>query len=178
MNKNLEITTLDPSQIARRVHSEKNDATRVEIVAGPDVTLNVNTEQITEAVKAGLQDLKIEVKYNKQEVSKEQVIVKEVQIVEVQKLLTQYEIQKIEVPVIVKEIEYREIEKPVYITEIKTIEIEKQVFLPQIKIIEIEKPIIVTEIVYKHVKLPSYITVMLLIETLTLLALVANLFKK
>lgn len=117
------LTQRDNSQIERHEHDEAIDAKRVYIVGGADIKVNADTSQIANsiasAVKEGLADLvpvmKLEPSSNKTEV----VIVKEPQIVEVEKqvVVTQKEIVYVDKPVIMEKIVYKEIEKPILIKE-------------------------------------------------------------
>ena len=117
----LKLTGLDSKEIPRYTYDEGNQSNRVTIVAG-------DLNGITDSIKEGLKDLKIDILPQKESNTIEiPVIVKEIQIVEI--------------PVIVKELEIREV--------IKTIVLQPQEIL---KIVEIEKPIIVKE--FERIEVP------------------------
>jgi hypothetical protein len=114
VNKNTNLTQLDPNQVTRAEHDSLYDAKRVILVGGEKLDISIDSNKIADAVKDAL---------NFQGLIESNEPHFNVITVEKQVFIPQIEYKIIEVPVIVKEIEYREIEKPVYITEYKTLEI-------------------------------------------------------
>lgn len=116
------LTQRDNNQIERHEHDESIDAKRVYIVGGADIKVNADTSQIANsvasAVKEGLADL-VPVMKLEPSSKTEVVIVKEPQIIEVEKqvVVTQKEIVYVDKPVIMEKIVYKEIEKPVVIKD-------------------------------------------------------------
>lgn len=117
MNKNINLTQLDPNQVTRAEHDSSYDAKRVVLVGGEKLDISIDSDKIANAIKDALnfQGLITPVESHEPHFN--------VITVEKQVFIPQIEYKTIEVPVIIKEIEYREIEKPVYITEYKTIEV-------------------------------------------------------
>lgn len=143
--KNSNVSLLDKEQIVVRMFDSENDAQRV-VLVGSD------GQQIAESIKDSLKDLKIEFpKINNQSEVKT-VYIPDPKI--------------FEVPVIIKEVQIQEIEKPIIITEIKVIEIEKPVVVPEVKIIEIEKHIIIKQ----SEPMTNLIKYILIIQTIAILA--------
>ena len=56
--KNTELSSLDISQIQRRIYDESKDATRVYLVGGG---VNINPDDVKNALTEGFRDLKIPV---------------------------------------------------------------------------------------------------------------------
>lgn len=158
--KNKEITSLDVDQIWKRVYDEKTDSLRNSL-AGAEIKVDIDTESLSNSIKEAIgssflspqvtSSVLPEIKF--QEL---QVIVKETEVVHIDKVVTDTKtvIERIEVPVIVKEIEYKTVEMPIYI--------------PEIKIIEIEKPIVAA------IQLPKWFNVLLIIQTLAIIGLIAG----
>jgi len=117
MNKNINLTQLDPNQVSRAEHDPNNDAKRVVLVGGEKLDIFIDSDKIANAVRDALSNpFGVDSGYHGEGAMN-------IITVEKQVFIPQVEYKTIEVPVIVKEIEYREIEKPVYITEYKTIEV-------------------------------------------------------
>lgn len=165
MAKNDTLTHLDPNQINRHTFSEKNDALRVEVVAGADLKLDVDTVSLVNAVKEGISGIVFPQQLPQGELKVINVPypVKEIQSLEVEKTIIVKEIQIVEVPTIIKEVQIKEIQIPVVIEHIKTI--------------EIEKPVIVYKTEYKEIKVdvPKHINILLALQTITILGLLINL---
>lgn len=131
------LTQRDNNQIERHEHDESIDAKRVYIVGGADIKVNADTSQIANsvasAVKEGLAELVPVMKLEPSSSSSktEVVIVKEPQIVEVEKqvVVTQKEIVYVDKPVIIEKTVYKEIEKPIVIKDGGVIE-KKQSIQP------------------------------------------------
>lgn len=131
------LTQRDNNQIERHEHDESIDAKRVYIVGGADIKVNADTSQIANsvasAVKEGLAELVPVMKLEPSSSSSktEVVIVKEPQIVEVEKqvVVTQKEIVYVDKPVIIEKTVYKEIEKPIVIKDGGAIE-KKQTIQP------------------------------------------------
>lgn len=128
--KNDKISLLDKEQIAVRIFDESNDAQRVILVGSDGRSI---AEGISSSVKDALKDIKIEVKEP---------------TITTQQLPTQAAsnplVIKIPYQTIIKETEIVSIDKPIIIPEIKFIEIEKPIIVTEIKIIEV--PVIVKEL--------------------------------
>jgi hypothetical protein len=145
------VTHRDVNQISAAEHQELQNAKRVYIVGGefkPEIKMdNLKLEP----------NIIIQKEYEKIEIP---VIVKEIEIKEVEKTIVIHEpvLKEIQVPVVVKEAQIITVDKPVII--------EKEI----IKTIEIEKPIIVEKV--KDLK------VFLIINSLILLGLVVGMFIK
>jgi len=116
------LTQRDNNQIERHEHDESIDAKRVYIVGGADIKVNADTSQIAtsvaSAVKEGLAEL-VPVMKLESSSKTEVVIVKEPQIVEVEKqvVVTQKEIVYVDKPVIIEKTVYKEIEKPIIVKD-------------------------------------------------------------
>jgi len=116
------LTQRDNNQIERHEHDESIDAKRVYIVGGADIKVNADTSQIAtsvaSAVKEGLAEL-VPVMKLEPSSKTEVVIVKEPQIVEVEKqvVVTQKEIVYVDKPVIIEKTVYKEIEKPIIVKD-------------------------------------------------------------
>lgn len=149
--KNNNLSSLDVSQMNQRMFDESNDAQRV-IVVGQDI--NIDTDKITDAVKEGLKDIKINVEQNKDMVSAP---------------IMETKIEKIEVPQIIKEIQIERIEVPIVTTRIERVEIP--IIVPTIEIIE--KPIIIKEIEIREIatKETIYLRAAVIAQALILLVL-------
>lgn len=121
------LTYRDNAQIERHEHNESLDAKRVFIVGGADIKVTADTSQISNsvasAIKEGLADLVPAMKLEP-EVKKEVVILKEPQIIEVEKqiVVVQKELVYVDKPVIIEKIIYKEIEKPILIKESANLE--------------------------------------------------------
>lgn len=125
--RNLNVTQLDTDQMIKRTLDESHDAQRVIIVSGAmpeSIKIDVDTTQITDAIRAGIKFEQFEAKSTDIRIER----------IEVPVIVKEYE--KIEVPIITKEIEYREIKVPYEVT----------------KIIEIEKPIIIKETIFEKIE--------------------------
>lgn len=145
MNKNPNISLLDPHQVTLQEHDAHSDAKRVVIVGASG---------IAESIKEGLKDLKIDIAPAAPQVT--QALVPQIITV------PEYKIIEVPTTVVIKEIEYRELEKPVIVPEIRVIEVEKPVFIKEIEYREIEKQVIV----YEKAEIPTYVKCLLLIHTI------------
>jgi len=125
--KNNNLTQLDTDQIHKRKFDDNLDADRVVLVGGDNIRITVDTDQITNSIKDGLKNIKIDQKESN------------IQIIEKNVFIPQIEIREIEKQVIVKEIEYRTIEVIKYIEVPKIIEYEKPIVVQEIKTIEVLK---------------------------------------
>ncbi len=199
--KNKHLTSLDVNQIIKHQYEEDIDAQRV-VIVGQD--MSALTESIKDAVKDGLKNINFDLVIPKQEqplVIETEVIVKEMQIVEVEKYITIpqiVEVEKsivifepkiIETEVIVKEPQIIEVEKIITVYETKIVEIEKPIFIkePQIieiektvtifepKIIEIERPIFIDRI---KADIPSWVKLLICSETIILLGVLLSYLNK
>lgn len=150
---------LDPGQIARNIYDEDQNAQRV---------VMIGDFGIGEAIKEQLKDLKVSVDMPQQREAKE------IQVVEVEKILKELQLERIEIPVIVKEIEIREIEKQVIVDKYHTITIEKPVIVEKTNVVTVDRPIIVKE----QEKFPELIKYLLILQTLSLMALTVSSFIK
>ena len=158
MNKNAKVTGLDPNQIIPRMFDEDNDAQRVTIVDGANITLNANMSSVENKLDK-LIELQIEPK-DKKVISSMRI---EDRTVYVDKPFPVQEIKVIEVPHIIKEIEYKTIEIPIVVKEFEII----------------EKPVIVYKDVSESKSLPMFIKVCLIMQTLAFLGmLLVNIIKK
>lgn len=137
--KNLKLSQLDVNQIKTRTFDEENDAERVVLIGQ---NLSLDTDKLVNAIKEGIQNIKIVTPIVTPEIKQLEPIEKHI-------FIPQLEIKTIEIPIIVKEIEYREIEKQVIIPRIEYITIEKPVYIETIK--EIEKQVIVKELEIKEI---------------------------
>lgn len=145
MNKNPNISLLDPHQVTLQEHDAHSDAKRVVIVGASG---------IAESIKEGLKDLKIDIAPAAPQVT--QALAPQIITV------PEYKIIEVPTTVVIKEIEYRELEKPVIVPEIRVIEVEKPVFIKEIEYREIEKQVIV----YEKAEIPTYVKYLLLIHTI------------
>lgn len=128
--RNQELSSLDISQIQRRVYDESKDATRVYLVGGG---VDINPEDIKNALKDGIS----QVKFPQISVSEQK----------------QIELKEIQVPVIIKEIELKEIEKPVVIKEIEISYVDKPIFIKEQVVEKIEVPVIIKETELKTIEI-------------------------
>lgn len=153
----MKLTNLDPDQIVRYSFDEDLKASRVSIV-GADFKVNVDSTDITNAIKDGLKDVKFESSVPVQ--TEEKVV----------------EIHEIRVPEIIREVVIERIEVPVIVRQIETI--DKPIVIPQIKIVEIEKPVIIKETVVQQIELPKYINVMFIIQAIGMVLVAFSLLKR
>ena len=138
MGKNTNISNLDVAQMQKYSFDEANDAQRVVLVGGEGMTFNFD---------------KIDMKMP--EVLKETCIVKELEIKEIEKpiIVLQEVLKEVQVPVIVKEVQIVEIEK--IIEKIVYKEITIPVVTKEIQIVEVPK--FLDKIIEKEVNiLPLY----------------------
>lgn len=119
----MKLTELDAKEVPRYTFDEQQNASRVVIVGGDF--------GIAEGIKDSLKDLKVEIAPTSE---------RNVQTIEIPKIITAETVKIVEIPTIVKELEVKTIEIPV-------ITVEKSV-----QVIEVEKPVVVTE--YKTVEVP------------------------
>jgi hypothetical protein len=138
-NENLSL--LDNDQIIKREHDQASDAKRVVIVNSD------YSAQIAESIKESLKDIKIDVTTTN--------------VAQPQQAQSS-SVQIIEIPVIVKEIEIKEVEKIVVVENTKTVEIP--VIVIQEKIVEIEKPIFIYKET-KHEKDSKFTHYLLIAQT-------------
>lgn len=130
MSKNSNLTQLDANQIRQKEHDVENDARRVVIVGGGDISFSVDSDKLVNAIKDGLKNIT-----TTGELSISNVPAPVVETIAYS--VPQIEYRTIEVPVIVKEIEYREVEKPIYIERLVTV----------------DKPVIIKEIEFKTIEI-------------------------
>lgn len=170
-------SSLDIQQMQRYSYSEENEAMRVEVVGGGDVTVNVDTEALVGAVKEGLSGLSND--------KVEELLQKALD----QGLFTKSEVEKplatmtpsfqtIEIPTVIKETEIKIVEVPVIVKETVIKEINVPVVVEHIKTVTIEKPVITTEYKSISIELPKSINILLVLNTLAILGLVINLFMR
>ncbi len=136
----VKLTSLDSNQIPRYSYSEDNRAIRVEVVNG-----QMNYQAPVQKNEVRVETIEVP------------VIIKELEIKEIEKQVIVQNLQIIRIPEYIKEIEYREIEKPVYITEIKTVEIPL--------IVKEKEIVFVDKINYKIVFVMQAITLALIVLT-------------
>lgn len=155
---NRELSQLDADQITKRLYDQHSDAQRV-IVVNQDVDLSSNNNNIANAIKEGLQSIKLT-----------PTTPQMAEIREIEKIVIVPQIKEVEKLVIVPRIEY--VDRPLYIEKI--VEIEKNVFIPQIQIIE--KPVVITEIKDSN---NNFLKTMVIVQTVCMVALlILNLIKK
>lgn len=131
----MKLTGLDASEIPRYTYDDKNQSSRVTIVAG-------DLEGITDSIKAGLKDLKIDIApQEKSQAIEIPVIIKEVQIVEVPTIVKEIEIKEIEKQVLVQQevLKVIEIEKPVVVKEFEKIEVPVITVQKEVQIVYVDK---------------------------------------
>ena len=158
MSKNNNITELDLNQMLKRTLDEANDAQRV-VVVSQDI--ENNKEALTEAVREGVKDIKIDIP-----------VQPEIKVIEVPVIVK--EIEKIEIPVLQREVIHQVVEKPVIVKEleIKVIEVEKIVVKTDVQVIE--KPVVIKEIEIKEVKVSDSKAVLglLILNAILLIAMI------
>lgn len=169
--KNNNLSQLDPHQIVKATFQEENDATRVILVGGEKLELNIDSDKIAEAVKEGLKHIDFN------EGQKRQNFMQMKQQAQSSKAQTQIIKENVFIP----QIEIKEIEKIVYIPQIEYREIERPIIVE--KIITIEKPIVIKEIEYKEVLVEKYYPLFMKICTIMqaigiIGLLISNLIKK
>ena len=130
-NKHMTLTMRDPNQITQHTHDEEHNATRVILAQG----IQLDTSNIESALKEAFSNMKMP-EYPSSSIS------------------AVPSIQVVEVPVIVKEQEIVYVDR--IVVETRVVEIEKPIYLETLKIVEIEKQIIVEKQLY--VKVPEFIT--------------------
>jgi hypothetical protein len=124
------LTNLDVNQIQRYQYDEKANASRVKIVG---------IDGLKEGIIESLKGLKVEFPKEKwgQELQVQQIkvpeIIKEYQVIEIPKVITEIKVERIEVPVIIKETEIKFIDRPVILESVKIVEIEKPVYYTEYK---------------------------------------------
>lgn len=160
MSKNSNLTQLDPNQISTLEHDDKNDAKRVILVGGENISISIDENKLVNAVKEGLQNIKID---NSQPAQQETRI----QIIEKNVFIPQIEIKEIEKIVYIPQIEYKTIEIPV-ISE---------------RIVTVEKPVIIKETEFKEIvkerHYPKVMQICAVIQAIGVIALlIINLLKK
>ena len=124
----------DNAQINRYEHDDDLCAKRVVVVGGGEISMNIDASSITNAVKEGLKDIKIEAielkemscncKPEVQIVEKQVFIPSEPQVIHIKESIPVVSsvVQIVEVPVIVKEVEIKVVEVPVIVKEVQVIE--------------------------------------------------------
>lgn len=162
--KNNNLSQLDLHQIVKATFQEENDATRVILVGGEKLELNIDSDKIAEAVKEGLKYIQFE--------KEQQSLVK---------LDQPTTFQTIKENVFIPQIEIKEIEKIIYIPQIEYREIEKPLIIE--KIVTIEKPIVIKEIEYKEILVekyyPSFMKICTIMQAIGIIGLlIINLIKK
>lgn len=163
MSKNSNLTQLDPNQIRQKEHDAENDARRVVIVGGGDISLSVDSDKLVDAIREGLSNIVLGVE------TPAPKGVEPVGALNIIESAPRIEYRTIEVPVIVKEIEYREVEKPIYIERLVTV----------------DKPVIIKEIEYKTLEVykeryyPFVLKASAVIQAICIIGiLLINIFKK
>lgn len=150
------LSTRDWQQTLNYSHDEQNNATRVNVIAA---------DGLTESIKEGLKDLKVEVKPMSNDIK--------LQIIEVPKIITETKVEIVEVPKIITKTEYEVIENTVVVKEFEIREVEKIVYIPEIKyvdkIISLEKETKIED----NKKLSNYI---LIIQTILMGLIALKLF--
>lgn len=153
------LTSLDNNQIQRYSFNEELMANRVELVGSDNITVNIDTKPLEEAIKAGFE--------HSQSINFNESIKKEI------------EYREIKIPEIIKEVKIVEVPKYIITKEIEQIEVQKTIFVPEVKIIEIEKPIYITKTEYvdkiilqKEIINLNYI---LIIQTIAIIGLIVKL---
>lgn len=125
MKRNLNISSLDPNQMMHRTFDEHQDAQRVILVGGENLTLNADMQQQnTQEVRV------IEIE--------KPIIIKEKEIVYVDKIqvVVEKQIEYVERPIIVKEQIF--VEKPVIVYERQIEYVDRPVIIEKAKEIQIE----------------------------------------
>lgn len=156
------ITTEDPNMILRKQYDDKNHAQRV-IIVGAEVP----------EIKMG--DLKFPEQKDIQviEVPK---IVYETKIVEIEKQVIVKEFERVEIPIYVQQLEIREIEKPVYID--RPIETIREVPVYLTKIEYVDKPIFIEKTISTTQDLPKWLIICTLAQVMaTIILLVKTIIK-
>lgn len=131
----VKLTGLDSAEIPRYTYDDKNQSSRVTIVAG-------DLNGITDSIKAGLKDLKIDIAPQEKSAAIEiPVIIKEAQIIEVPVIIKELEIKEIEKQVIVQQevLKIVEIEKPVVVKEFEKIEVPVITVQKEVQIVYVDK---------------------------------------
>lgn len=148
----------DNDQIVKYEHDDDLCAKRV-IIVGGDFKMDIDPSQITDAIKEGLKDIKLEAQPSVQ--SSESIRIEKI---DVPFPIIEKDIQVIHVketvPVITTEIKIVEIEKP--IIQEKVVTVEKPIFIIQPKIEQIQVPTIVEKVIEK---VPSYMYALLAFQT-------------
>ena len=125
-------STRDTHEIHQNEHNEALNARRVVLVGGGDISLDLDTSKVTDAISEALRGIKLDLP----EARTEAAPIQEFKIIEVptQVFVPQVETKIIEVPVqtIITEYKVVEIEKPVITEVLKTIEIEKHVIIEKV----------------------------------------------
>lgn len=157
MARNELLTSLDPNQINIRTFSEEHDAVRVKLIGS-----GIDSSLVAQSIKDGLTDaLKSGLKLESNSIPNT-----EIKVISVPSIIKETVIERIEVPIITTQ--YKEIDKHHIIREYEKIEVP--VYIPEIKFID--KPVIIKEIEIKEISLPKYINLLVIIQTLAILALV------
>lgn len=152
ISTNENLSHFDPEQISGLTFDNSRDAMRVTLVDGLKLTADsINMPEI---------------KFPEQKVIEIPVIVKELDVRQVNVPVIIKETQVIEVPKIITE--YKTIEVPVVIREVQVIEVEKPIVIKETEIKVIEKPIT-----------PYYVKVCMIIQTAALIGLMlTNILRK
>ena len=118
--KSLKTANLDQYQMDNMSFDVEKQARRVTVVDG--IQLNVDSITMPEMKFPEQQVIKVPEIIRESQVHQVNVpvIIKETQVIEVPKIITEYKM--IEVPVVIREVQVVEIEKPVIVTEVKVIE--------------------------------------------------------
>ncbi len=158
MNKNHNLSQLDPNQISTKEHDSTLDAKRVILVGGENLNISVNEDKLVDAIKDGLRTIKID---------STPALSAEKEIVEKHVFIPQIEIREIEKHIYVPQIEYRTIEVPV-VTE---------------RIVTIERPVIIKETEFKEIvkerHYPKLMQICAVIQALgVIFLLILNVIKK
>lgn len=159
MSKNVNLTHLDPNQIATLEFDAKMDAKRVIIVGGEKIDISINEDKLVNAVKEGLSNIKFDSSQPQ----------------------TQIQTVEIEKNVFIPQIEIREIEKIVYIPQIEYKTIEIPVITE--RIVTVEKPVIIRETEFKEIikerHYPKVMQICAIVQAIGVIALlIINLLKK
>jgi hypothetical protein len=127
----MSLTNRDPHQITQFEHDNENNAKRV-VVVGQEI--NIDSAKIAESLEKALSNIKVDLSQGS---SNKEV---QIQVVEIEKqvFVPQIQYEKVEVPVIVKETQIVEVEKIIYID--RMIRVEVPVIVKEIEIREFNSP--------------------------------------
>lgn len=142
------LTELDIHQIQRRTYEEGSEAIRVTFVGqAPDITLNQQVVGYGTPLKEiqVIEVPKIIVETKIQEV-KEAFFIPQYEKIEIPTIVREVDVKTIEVPVIIKEQEIKTIDIPTIVREVQIVEVP--VIIKEVELRTIEIPVITEKIVY------------------------------